>query len=94
MKMYQDISLTVRFANAGSEKTIKVQQLVDGAIEFLEIYQDSKFASRTFWELTGLGDGFKCFQTCWHTPGSKATLKVFLEPFLKLYPRVREKGWW
>ncbi len=91
MKMYQDISLTVRFANAGSEKTIKVQQLVDGAIEFLEIYQDSKFASRTFWELTGLGDGLQMFSNLLAHAGFKGDPQGFFRAVFEIVSQGQGK---
>jgi lysine 2,3-aminomutase len=50
-------TVTVRFNNADKKVAVLLNTLIEKSVEFLALYQNSAFASRTFWENLGSGDG-------------------------------------
>lgn len=49
--------ITVRFMHSKKDVTVPLDNLIDSTVEFLELYQDSGFASREFWQVIGSGNG-------------------------------------
>ncbi len=53
--------ITVRFTHSKKEVTIPLDRLIDSTVEFLELYQNSAFAPKSFWDQIGSGAGAALF---------------------------------
>lgn len=61
MNDVKNTQITVRFEHAQNEVSVSLSSLISSAEQFLELYSNSAFASKSFWQLIGDGDGSTLF---------------------------------
>lgn len=76
--------ISVRFDHAEKEVAVPLGTLVQCAVRFLEIYQDSGFAEREFWKITGSGNGNGMFSNLLAAAGFKDDPEGFFKTVFKV----------